>query len=1169
MVDDLVIDLDLNVTGFRKGIQSGQITLKQFGTHLSQYNRQVQKSAQMNWNWYRSFLETTRTIADVGRALQTLWHITGGWAKSILDVNGEMERTVLLLKNLSKQSSEAAQLREAREELEFLMKTAEETPFSLNAIRDSFVKMKVAGIDPLKDSMIALTDAVAASGGSDQQLTRASVAIQQMAGKGVISMEELRQQLGESVPTAMRAMASGMSLTMGELAERISSGSVEAHGALNLMLGEFDRQFRGVGKEMMSTWTGAMSVMSTAWTKFLLKIGQTSAMDEAKSLVMDIVDLLESPTGDVLAESIGRLIANFAKFSKLAIQFASDHGPAIISIFKLLPAIIGGVLAVSIIKTTASIVGMAAGLKTLVASGGTVTKMFKGVISPVTSLKAAFAGLAGGMTAATGIMGVLRVAIGAMFGPIGLLITLIAGIGKAWFFSGDEGEKALKKINSGVSGSVQDAKLAKEAIKDQQDQVASYAQEILRLQEKLERFQQGGAGGYVVKRLQGQISRAEREQQALLDSIEAGTKKVDEILTGNAEMVAKKQLRMSADAFQKEASLQRTARNNMMLELDESLKNQEISREDHNQRKLEIETDHYAKLEDIESRRIDAAKLMAKQAEGDAQLKIALDNQIVALEEEHSKNRLNAASQLQLIADVTKTTATEANAASSKLDTFMSTLERRAAGARAELEGTSSVYAQWENDVTNGRMKDEFEKLTDAQRDAARARAKMLADDISANERLVAANKALKKGATEQANAERDLFEVRAQLNDNFSEFDAISESVQSRFDQIRKDTKLTTDELIKLSEQEVFVIHAEQAKLAAENVKSLKDSLADFDFLSDESVSPEQAAINAVWKEANKNIAEYQEHLDMVMEGGSRLAKSQAQDTFNALRNGEEENARLEVRADLMDKLKSAQDSYADSKLTDSQKASIAYAREVEQLKFIREQLLAVANPDERDGINQAVNNLINGLGENLAEESKSPFQKMLDDWGDTHAQMEAIGEEFYTGMTDYMRDFVRDGEADWASFRDNIINMLLDVVLNKAFQAIFDNQSFQEGGGFSGALSQGLSTFFGGLFSNGNSATGVATDGLLGGGDPNLAGYSGIPSVSQSATGAIPDLFSKSITGAATPVINVSNESGVPIQTGDVTFDVESQVTNIVMKKMSQPGSFRDGMRSAVRGS
>jgi len=99
---------------------------------------------------------------------------------------------------------------------------AQTTPFDLKSLGDSFLKLKSAGIDPLDGSLKALVDGVAAFGGTSDTLHRASIAIQQMAGKGVISMEELRQQLGEAVPTAMKAMAAGMNMSVQELTQKLS-----------------------------------------------------------------------------------------------------------------------------------------------------------------------------------------------------------------------------------------------------------------------------------------------------------------------------------------------------------------------------------------------------------------------------------------------------------------------------------------------------------------------------------------------------------------------------------------------------------------------------------------------------------------------------------------------------------------------------------------------------------------------------------------------------------------------------------------------------------------------------------------------------------------------------------------------------------------------------------
>ncbi|WP_142243439.1 tape measure protein, partial [Klebsiella pneumoniae] len=100
-------------------------------------------------------------------------------------------------------------------------------------------------------SLKALVDSVARFGGDSELLKRAAVAVQQMSGKGVVSMEELRQQLGEAVPNAMKAMADAAGITMGELTKAVSSGTVEAKQALSLMFVGLRAENENAAKDMM------------------------------------------------------------------------------------------------------------------------------------------------------------------------------------------------------------------------------------------------------------------------------------------------------------------------------------------------------------------------------------------------------------------------------------------------------------------------------------------------------------------------------------------------------------------------------------------------------------------------------------------------------------------------------------------------------------------------------------------------------------------------------------------------------------------------------------------------------------------------------------------------------------------------------------------------------
>ena len=60
----------------------------------------------------------------------------------------------------------------------------------------------ITSIDISEASVAEARKAVAAAGGTESHLNRAALAISQMSGKGVIQMEELRQQLGEAIPRA-------------------------------------------------------------------------------------------------------------------------------------------------------------------------------------------------------------------------------------------------------------------------------------------------------------------------------------------------------------------------------------------------------------------------------------------------------------------------------------------------------------------------------------------------------------------------------------------------------------------------------------------------------------------------------------------------------------------------------------------------------------------------------------------------------------------------------------------------------------------------------------------------------------------------------------------------------------------------------------------------------
>lgn len=111
---------------------------------------------------------------------------------------------------------------------------------SINNLEQSFGKFLAASrgagveIDTVKNIFQGLTQAVSSFGLSASEANLAFLAVEQMMGKGVVSAEELRRQLGERIPTAMTAMARavgeqyGTDGSVAALQQKLKAGAINS-----------------------------------------------------------------------------------------------------------------------------------------------------------------------------------------------------------------------------------------------------------------------------------------------------------------------------------------------------------------------------------------------------------------------------------------------------------------------------------------------------------------------------------------------------------------------------------------------------------------------------------------------------------------------------------------------------------------------------------------------------------------------------------------------------------------------------------------------------------------------------------------------------------------------------------------------------------------------------
>jgi len=154
-------------------------------------------------------------------------------------------------------------------QIDFLRKTADDAGVSAGGLSDSFksfaVSSKAANI-PLETTnalFASVAHAGATLGLSGERVSLVLQALGQMAAKGTVSMEELRQQLGESLPGALALSAKGLGLTEAQLIKLVESGGLATRD-LFPALAKALRELQGETEGVTSTWERFKNALSMA-----------------------------------------------------------------------------------------------------------------------------------------------------------------------------------------------------------------------------------------------------------------------------------------------------------------------------------------------------------------------------------------------------------------------------------------------------------------------------------------------------------------------------------------------------------------------------------------------------------------------------------------------------------------------------------------------------------------------------------------------------------------------------------------------------------------------------------------------------------------------------------------------------------------------------------------
>lgn len=216
------------------------------------------------------------------------------------------------------------------------------------------------GVEAAQATASNFAEAFATRGLSDQIIAGSFLALEQIAGKGVVSLEELRKQLGERLPGALNIAAESLGLTVTELTKLVSTGGLTAAE----FLPGFSQAFLDASRAVENPRENIIRLTN-------------------------ILDIFRAQIGEatlgVLDDLAGALVGTFG--------ILNEFQPILISI----TAAIGVGLVAALFAATNALVNFAGGWQAVSASVITASRQIGGAISavlvPAGLFTAAFAGI--------------------------------------------------------------------------------------------------------------------------------------------------------------------------------------------------------------------------------------------------------------------------------------------------------------------------------------------------------------------------------------------------------------------------------------------------------------------------------------------------------------------------------------------------------------------------------------------------------------------------------------------------------------------------------------------------------------------------------------------------------------------------------------------------------
>lgn len=172
----------------------------------------------------------------------------------------------------------------AAREIDYVTKLAERLGLPIRDVQRAWldfsaaVKGSALEGEPARAVFESVSAAMSKLGKSADETQGALLALQQMVSKGVVSSEELKNQLGERLPGAFQLASKAMGVSTEELGKMLENGEIMASDLLPRLATELNKTF-GDPNDRVETLSATLGRFQTAIDSALVSLGKAGVVD--------------------------------------------------------------------------------------------------------------------------------------------------------------------------------------------------------------------------------------------------------------------------------------------------------------------------------------------------------------------------------------------------------------------------------------------------------------------------------------------------------------------------------------------------------------------------------------------------------------------------------------------------------------------------------------------------------------------------------------------------------------------------------------------------------------------------------------------------------------------------------------------------------------------------